>query len=135
MLEKKNQLLNSQGGEGGGGGKHGNLGLDRKTLSNAIEVMMMASVWDVLIVSLDFHVLCQLTQDSSTKYISDINECAPNGGWGPCAQICTNTPGSFSCSCKARYNLSGYASNGKNSNGHAFISSLPHSVTDNVHSP
>ena len=81
----------------------------------------------MLNVSLDFHALCQLTMDSC---ISDINECAPNGGLGPCAQICTNTPGSFSCSCKAGYNLSGYACNGKNCTGRAFISSLPQSVTD-----
>ena len=77
--------------------------------------MMIASVWDVLIVSLELHVLCQLIMDSTTIYISDINECAPNGGLGPCAQICTNTPGSFSCSCKAGYNVSGYACNGMNS--------------------
>ena len=43
---------------------------------------------------------------------SDINECAPNGVLGPCAQICTNTPGSFKCSCKAGYTVSGYACNG-----------------------
>lgn len=48
------------------------------TLINTIEVMMIASVWDVLIASLDLHVLSQLTMNSTTI---DINEC-PNGGLG-----------------------------------------------------
>ena len=45
--------------------------------------------------------------------ILDINECQPNGGLGPCAQICTNTIGSFSCSCQPGYSLYGYACNGE----------------------
>ena len=28
---------------------------------------------------------------------SDVNECENQGGW--CGQICTNTPGSYSCNC------------------------------------
>ena len=44
---------------------------------------------------------------------TDINECLPNGGLGPCAQNCTNTIGSFYCSCNTGYTLSGYACNGK----------------------
>ena len=44
--------------------------------------------------------------------ISDINECLPNGGRGLCAQICTNTIGSFQCSCQPGYNVSGYDCNG-----------------------
>ena len=43
---------------------------------------------------------------------ADVNECLPNGGRGPCAQICTNTIGSFSCSCQPGYAASGYACNG-----------------------
>ena len=43
---------------------------------------------------------------------ADINECLPNGGLGPCAQNCTNTIGSFYCSCNTGYNISGYACNG-----------------------
>ena len=45
-------------------------------------------------------------------HISDINECLPNGGLGPCAQICINTIGSFYCGCQPGYNLSGYVCNG-----------------------
>ena len=45
--------------------------------------------------------------------VADINECLPNGGRGPCAQNCTNTIGSFQCSCNAGYTLSGYACNGE----------------------
>ena len=33
----------------------------------------------------------------------DLNECETNNGG--CAQICTNTFGSFECSCAAGYNL------------------------------
>ena len=35
--------------------------------------MMIASVWDVLIVSLELHVLCQLIMDSTTIYIFQIS--------------------------------------------------------------
>lgn len=35
----------------------------------------------------------------------DINECLQNGGLGPCQQMCTNTNGSFFCSCRAGYML------------------------------
>ena len=48
------------------------------------------------------------------KTSADINECLPNGGRGPCDQICTNTLGSFSCSCQPGYAVSGYACNGEN---------------------
>lgn len=47
----------------------------------------------------------------------DINECTPNGGHGPCQQMCTNSNGSYYCSCPAGYSLSGYSCNGK-SEGH-----------------
>ena len=46
-------------------------------------------------------------------FFADINECLPNGGLGSCAQICTNTPGSFYCSCQPGYTQSGYGCNGK----------------------
>ena len=46
-------------------------------------------------------------------FISDINECLPNGGLGFCAQNCTNTVGSFDCSCKKGFLLSGYSCFGK----------------------
>ena len=34
---------------------------------------------------------------------SDVNECLSNNGG--CAQICTNTVGSFTCSCNTGYSL------------------------------
>ena len=37
-------------------------------------------------------------------FLSDINECA-NGSIHNCAQQCTNTPGSFVCSCNAGFTL------------------------------
>ena len=46
-------------------------------------------------------------------HLSDINECLSNGGLGPCTQICTNTAGSFFCSCNVGYAVSGYACNGE----------------------
>ena len=44
---------------------------------------------------------------------ADVNECLPNEGLGPCAQNCTNTIGSFQCSCLPGYTVSGYACNGE----------------------
>ncbi|CAH1256822.1 MEGF10 [Branchiostoma lanceolatum] len=41
----------------------------------------------------------------------DVNECVENGGRGPCEQICTNTRGSYTCSCRDGYSL--------NDDGHA----------------
>ena len=42
----------------------------------------------------------------------DANECL--GGSHVCAQICHNTPGSYSCSCNSGYrlNLDGHSCNG-----------------------
>ena len=38
-------------------------------------------------------------------FVSDINECSTNNG--NCSQICTNTNGSYVCSCSPGYLLSG----------------------------
>ena len=35
---------------------------------------------------------------------ADINECQATSRW-PCEQICTNTVGSFRCSCNTGYTL------------------------------
>ena len=50
---------------------------------------------------------------STNILYTDINECLPNEGRGPCAQICTNTIGSFDCNCQLGYMLSGYDCNGR----------------------
>ena len=47
-----------------------------------------------------------------SHFSADINECLPNEGLGPCAQNCTNTIGSFQCSCQLGYIVDGYACNG-----------------------
>ncbi|XP_019638403.1 PREDICTED: hepatocyte growth factor receptor-like [Branchiostoma belcheri] len=36
---------------------------------------------------------------------TDIDECSSNNGRGPCEQLCTSTPGSFTCSCNDGYVL------------------------------
>ena len=41
----------------------------------------------------------------------DINECNTNNGG--CIQICTNTIGSFECSCPVGYSLNGYTCDSK----------------------
>ena len=47
--------------------------------------------------------------------LKDINECIANNNGG-CQQICTNTNGSFTCSCTAGFNLiSNQFCTGKNS--------------------
>ena len=45
--------------------------------------------------------------------ILDINECSSNNGG--CAQVCTNTPGSYTCGCNPGYELDGdgFSCNGK----------------------
>eukprot|EP00731_Ephydatia_muelleri_P012416 Em0006g1310a len=45
-------------------------------------------------------------QVGTTQTCNDTNECASNGGLGPCQQICTNTVGSHYCSCLPGYTLS-----------------------------
>ena len=44
---------------------------------------------------------------------SDIDECSSNNGG--CAQVCTNTPGSYTCGCNPGYELDGdgFSCNGK----------------------
>lgn len=44
---------------------------------------------------------------SGTKQCVDTNECASNNNKGPCDQVCTNSQGSYTCSCNAGYSLSG----------------------------
>ena len=48
-----------------------------------------------------------------TMQIQDINECATNNG--SCDHICTNTNGSYTCSCYDGYSLltNGYSCSGK----------------------
>ena len=60
--------------------------------------------------------LTSMSSKSIYNYIlipTDINECASNGGHGPCDQYCTNTNGSFYCSCQSGFTQSGYMCNGK----------------------
>ncbi|XP_031570149.1 cadherin EGF LAG seven-pass G-type receptor 1-like isoform X2 [Actinia tenebrosa] len=44
---------------------------------------------------------------ATAKQCADTNECASNNGRGPCDQVCTNSQGSYTCSCDAGYSLSG----------------------------
>ena len=50
---------------------------------------------------------------SANILYTDINECLPNEGMGPCERICTNTIGSFDCNCQLGYMLSRYDCNGR----------------------
>ena len=42
---------------------------------------------------------------TSVRLLTDIfiDECLLNGGLGPCQHMCTNTIGSFYCSCRSGY--------------------------------
>ena len=57
-----------------------------------------------------------MKQKKIFSFHSDINECLINNGGCHSDAICTNTPGSFSCSCK-----SGYQGNGLNCLGIFFF--------------
>ena len=50
------------------------------------------------------------------SYVTDINECANNNGG--CAQTCTNTAGSYQCSCGTGFTLNSdeHACDGKTTN-------------------
>lgn len=64
-------------------------------LQGTIEVAMVCAAIDIVIM---------LTPTSSTPlYTPDIDECANNNG--QCSNICTNTNGSYICSCKPGYLL------------------------------
>ncbi|KAM9765448.1 CUB and sushi domain-containing protein 3 [Menidia menidia] len=41
------------------------------------------------------------------KTCRDVDECAVNGGLGPCMQQCLNSPGSYRCSCTSGHILAG----------------------------
>ena len=47
------------------------------------------------------------------RICSDIDECSSDNGG--CAQVCTNTPGSYMCECNTGYELDGdgFSCNGK----------------------
>ena len=65
-----------------------------------------------------YNFYCNLLALEEKAFIfADINECLSNGGRGPCAQICTNTIGSFQCSCQPGYTAAGYACNGEDKYG------------------
>lgn len=49
----------------------------------------------------------------------DINECATNNG--NCGQICTNTAGSYSCSCMSGYSLQANGRTCIGMNSHRFL--------------
>ena len=48
-----------------------------------------------------------------TASLQILMSVALNRGLGPCAQMCTNTIGSFFCSCQTGYIVSGYDCSGK----------------------
>ena len=43
--------------------------------------------------------------NDSIIFTTDINECSSNNGG--CAQVCTNTPGNYTCECDPGYELDG----------------------------
>ena len=77
---------------------------------------MCNNVWhkDTIILCLVNHVI-----SIHIIYILDVNECATNNGG--CSQICTNTDGSFVCSCNPGYTL---AADGVTCNGMAIYIQL-----------
>ncbi|EGC34621.1 hypothetical protein DICPUDRAFT_34701, partial [Dictyostelium purpureum] len=50
-----------------------------------------------------YSAVCPVGYTGTAPNCVDVNECSTNNGG--CAQTCTNTPGSFACSCAAGYTL------------------------------
>eukprot|EP00731_Ephydatia_muelleri_P028213 Em0019g1086a len=61
-----------------------------------------ARLWDCANRGIGIH-NCAHSEDASVQCSTDVNECLTNNGG--CAQICTNTVGSFTCSCNTGYSL------------------------------
>ena len=67
---------------------------------------------------------------------TDVDECAKNNGKGDCEQTCTNTMGSFVCSCRPGYNV--YSSDDNKCEGVYIILYWPqteHSACCNMYVP
>ena len=47
--------------------------------------------------------LCKITIILTVNHAADVNECSTNNGG--CSHVCTNTVGSFVCSCNTGYEL------------------------------
>ena len=62
------------------------------------------------------HGCCVAVSFTQFFHPPDINECSTNNGG--CAHNCTNTQGSFTCSCRSGFQL---ASDGRDCNGKALL--------------
>ena len=60
--------------------------------------------------------ICTYYSISLYLYLTDINECSSNNGG--CSQFCTNTDGSFRCSCRSGFRL---GSNQRSCSGMSYL--------------
>ena len=66
--------------------------------------------------------------------ILDINECVSNGGLGSCQQNCTNTAGSYYCSCLPGYTLSDNSASCNGEHMNAILNENVHVHLQNIYS-
>jgi len=82
-----------------------------------LDILEMVSVVMVFIYFLSLFILSFIHFFEKKKI--DINECSTNNGGCSTNALCTNNPGSFSCSCK-----NGFDGNGTTCNGNDFFVSF-----------
>ncbi len=85
----------------------------RQVLTNAISLLNGLIHVSCFLPLCDSVFALFIFSDLSLNGHADVNECNSNNGG--CAQTCTNTVGSFTCSCGSGYTLS--TSNGRTCNG------------------
>ena len=87
------------------------------TLHKSVLTLLIATHVDATL-DMSWTVYCNIIIDKALCIIimlnvPDINECSSNNGG--CAQVCNNTPGSYTCGCNPGYVLDGdgFSCNGK----------------------
>ena len=84
--------------------------LDHLSVVAEMDTLLQAMDTHAMVICTDFTIKCHYL-GHSYKYLisicissnSDVNECTT--GSGGCGHICTNSAGSFQCSCNSGYNL------------------------------
>lgn len=69
-------------------------------ISSFVSQIIKKGMWHLV-----FHCISRYSLSSNGHSCMDIDECTVTSNAGGCAQNCTNTPGSYLCSCNTGYIL------------------------------